>query len=414
MKFLFIHNNYPAQFVHLARELARQGHEIFFLSHHKRKDLEIEGVNHILVPVNPVKEPRSESDKVVQDIFRTGEAFGNAMLHLAKKGFQPDLVYAHPGWGGGTYVPDIFPDAAYVIFCEWFYTKGEHYYFWDHSAPSPVRFAASRQRNLCQLDALHECDCAITPTFWQQAQYPLEYMSKFHVMHDGIDMDFFSPEPEDSQEDSIVQDLDLATFPEIISYATRGLEPYRGFPQFFQSLPEVLANRPDCHVVIMANDEVRYSSPRKDNRPWGEVMREEVDIDLSRVHFLDFAPYNEYRKLLRHSTVHVYLTVPFVLSWSLLEAMSCGCLVVSSDTSPVREVIRHQYNGFLTSFKDSTQLAKTISHVLQQNSEYTHIRANARKTIRERYDLKKLLAMQIELLKKTAQQRKLFLQEKEQ
>ncbi len=407
MKFLFIHNNYPAQFVHIVREVARQGHEIIFLSAFIRKDLKIEKVQHIHVPLPSLPKFRSESDKVAQTTLRTGEGFGNAMLRLAQKGFKPDVVYAHPGWGASIYVPDIFPDAAYIIFCEWFYTKGEHYRFFSQTPQPPTRFASSRHRNLCQLDALRECDCAIAPTFWQQSQYPQEYLSKLHVIHDGIDTDFFSPKPNEKPEDSIVQGLDLSGFSEIVTYATRGLEPYRGFPQFFRSIPEVLTKRPDCHVVIMANDEVRYSSKRKDKKTWGEVMREEVDFDRNRVHFLQFGPYEEYRKLLRNSTVHVYLTVPFVLSWSLLEAMSCEGLVVSSSTSPVQEVIRHGKNGFLTPFHKSTELAKTISHVLEHKTEYKNVRVNARKTIREHYDLKKLLPVQIELLERTARQRKI-------
>ncbi len=410
MKFLFIHNNYPAQFVHLATELSRQGHEVFFLSAFKRHDVKIEGVHHIIVSLPSLKKSLSESHKVVQSHLRTGEVFGNAMLQLARQGFQPDVVYAHPGWGGSIYVPDIFPDAAYVIFCEWFYTKGEHYHFFERKSQSPIHFAPSRHRNLYQLEALRSCHCAICPTFWQQSQYPREYLSKFHVIHDGIDMDFFSPQPDkEGQEDDIVQGINLSDFPEIVTYATRGLEPYRGFPQFFRSLPEVLAKRPDCHIVIMANDEVRYSSPRSDKKSWGEIMRKEVNVDQSRVHFIRFGPYEEYRKVLRNSTVHIYLTVPFVLSWSLLEAMSCGCLVVASSTSPVKEVIRHGQNGFLVPFWKSPELAKTITHLLEQPQNYNEVRANARQTIHEHYSLEELLPVHIQLLQETAEKRKIDL-----
>lgn len=223
----------------------------------------------------------------------------------------------------------------------------------------------------------------------------MEYLYKFRVLFDGVDTDFFAPAgPADDREgesaDAVVQGLDLASLPEIVTYATRGMEPYRGFPQFYKSIPKILANRPQAHVVIMANDEVRYGHGRKDGKGWGEAMREEVSCDPNRVHVLHFDAYPEYRKLLRASAVHVYLSAPFVLSWSLLEAMSCGCLVVGSDTPPVREVLRHAENGFLTSFWDSEGMADMIVHILENRGKYDAIRRNARSLIEERYSVRKM------------------------
>ncbi len=407
MKFLFIHNRFPAQFRYIIDVLVKDGHEIVFLCQYKRKDMSSEGVRIIPVPRYPASEKgKSQSHSVSRQLFHTGEAYGKKMLDLAKNGFVPDVVYAHPGWGGSLYVPDVFPDAAYVIYGEWFYTKGENYHFFAKEKKSPVAFAANRHRNLYQLDALRECDAVISPTAWQMSQYPTEYAAKFHVIHDGIDTDFFSPPPAGKRgEASTVQGVPLAGFPEIVTYATRGMEPYRGFPQFFQSLPRILAERPHCHIVIMANDEVHYSAPRADGKSWGEAMRESVPVDPERVHFLKFGSYEEYRTVLRSSTVHVYLTAPFVLSWSLLEAMSCGCCVVASSTPPVREVITHGDNGFLAPFWKSETLAQTIIHALEHRKALERIRINARQTIVRRFDLRTLLPAHLSLLMEVARRR---------
>lgn len=410
MKFLFIHNNFPGQFVHLVQFLSQnKDNEIVFLSQHKRHDVHIDAVKLIQVPIPRIdaKQITSESHKAALETFYTGEVFGKKMTELARDGFYPDVVHAHPGWGGSAYVPDIFPEAAYVVYGEWFYTKGANYTFFSRQPKPPAAFAANRQRNHCQLDALRECDVAITPTCWQFSQYPAEYAHKLRLLHDGIDTDFFSPAKPQTAEagKNIVQGLDLDSLPEIVTYATRGMEPYRGFPQFFKSIPKILAARPNCHIVIMANDEIRYSAARKDGRTWGEAMREEVPYAPERVHFLNFGPYEEYRRVLRASLAHVYLTAPFVLSWSLLEAMSCGCLVAASATPPVQEVISHKHNGFLTSFWDSDALAKLVAHLLEYRQTYGEIRGNARKTIVERYDLRKLLPQHVQVLLDAAERR---------
>ena len=402
MRFLFIHNNFPGQFVHIVRELARAGHEVVFLSQYAREDAVAEGVRRIPVPrpVLNAGEIRSRSHKVAREIFLTGEAYGRAMSELAASGFYPDVVCAHPGWGGSLYVPDVFPDAGYVVYGEWFYTRGElHRFFAGKRKDRPAAFAANRHRNLCQLDALRECDAVVCPTAWQMSQYPVEYAPRIRVLHDGIDTEFFSPAPPAERgRKVVVQGLELSALPEIVTYATRGMEPYRGFPQFFRSIPRILEARPDCHVVIMGNDSTHYSDPRADGRSWGDVMRSEVPVDAERVHFLRFGPYEEYRAVLRAASVHVYLTAPFVLSWSMLEAMSCGCAVVASATSPVREVVSHGANGLLTSFWNSDEIAGTVVHALGNPRQLEELRKEARKTVLARYSLAKLLPAHLEIL----------------
>ena len=360
-------------------------------------------VRHVAVRPPHAGKEGSESRRVLQEQNATAERFGNAMLALAKEGFVPDLVYDHPGWGAGLFVPDIFPDAARISYFEWFYKNRTGAHLPSDSRQPPARFAPNRQRNLYQLDALSACDAAVTPTFWQSSQYPVEYMHKMHILHDGIDADYFFPLGTEASdpEDTRIGELDLAAMPEIVTYATRGLEPLRGFPQFFKSVPRILAERPEAHVVIMADDTVHYGPPREDGKGWGQAMREEVSFDAERVHFLPFSSYEDYRKLLRASSVHVYLTAPFVLSWSLLEAMSCGCLVVASDTAPVREVVRHAENGILTDFRSEGDIAQWVVTALRKKAAYADLRAAARKTVMDRFDLKKLLYQHLHLIQDT-------------
>lgn len=396
-KILFLHNNFPAQFLHLATALAASPeNEVVFIAQSRRPDLQLPRVRFVQVPAQPVPETKNKAEVVLLKMLRTAESYANTMLKLSKDGFYPDLIYDHPGWGGSMYVPDIFPKATRVCFFEWFYTKTADYSFFSKGKERPATdFASNRQRNLCQLDALRECDLGIVSTWWQHSQFPVEYASKLHVVHDGIDTEFFSPESESSLQ---LEGVDLSGATEIVSYATRGLEPYRGFPQFFKSIPHILAARPGCHVVIMADDKVSYSSPRKDGKKWGEAMRAEVKVDPARVHFVPFSSYEKYRSLLRASSVHVYLTVPFVLSWSMLEAMSCGCLVAASDTAPVREVIRPGENGLLVPFWDHEEMGRSIAEALEKREEYVSIRNAARQTIVDRYALAKLLHQQLLLL----------------
>lgn len=403
MNYLFLHNNYPAQFRQVAAALAaRPGNNVVFLSEFVRQDQILPGVRHGLVMPPKPAESNNQAEHAYLTILRRAEAYGNAMLKLKKQGFTPDLIYDHCGWGCGMYAPDIFPQVVRASYFEWFYTYHSDYNFLGPGQSySPVDFAPNRQRNLCQLDALYECDLAVSPSNWQRSQYPKEYQSKIQVIHEGVDTNFFSPSPGEKLIFENVKDgsrLDLSEVPEIVSYATRGLEPYRGFPQFFRSLPRVLAERPNSHVVIMAEDRVSYGPRRKDGKSWREAMLQEVDVDLKRVHFVGFKPYAEYLRLLRASSVHVYLTVPFVLSWSLLEAMSCGCLIVAADTEPVREVMRHNENGLLTAFKDHEALAGRIIEALKNQGSLQHLRNNARQCIVDNYSLEQLLPRHLKLL----------------
>ncbi len=219
-------------------------------------------------------------------------------------------------------------------------------------------------------------------------------------MHDGIDTEFFQP-----QTDAKLQlpELDLGDAQEIITYVSRGLDTYRGFPQFIEALAVVLSRRPNCHAVIVAADRIAYGSSPPEGKSWKDWMRAKVDLDWSRVHFTGSLPYKSYRQVLQVSSVHVYLTRPFVLSWSLLEALSTGCLVVASNTAPVREVIQDNVNGLLVDFFDTRAIANRIEEALIDRDQASILRRNARTTVLEQYALAKLLPQHLKILEECIQ-----------
>jgi glycosyltransferase involved in cell wall biosynthesis len=217
----------------------------------------------------------------------------------------------------------------------------------------------------------------MAPTRWQQKQFPAVYASRLNVVHDGIDTDLVVPgTPEE----------------ELVTYVARNLEPYRGFHMFMRAIPEIQKRRPGARIVIVGGDEVSYS-PRL---PAGETYRTRLlrelsgKINLEKVHFTGRIAYADYVRLLQRSSVHVYLTYPFVLSWSLLEAMAAGALVIGSRTPPVQEVIRDDENGLLADFFSAAELASKVDFALSKQGELKHLRDNARQTVVQRYDLKRI------------------------
>ncbi|MBP2628369.1 MAG: glycosyltransferase, partial [Firmicutes bacterium] len=249
------------------------------------------------------------------------------------------------------------------------------------------------------------CDRGVSPTYYQRSQFPPELQQKISVLHDGVNSDFFQPKADTKLVLPNIN-LDLSDVEEIVTYVGRGMEPYRGFPQFMEAVDILLKRRPKCHVVIVGADRVAYGKALPDGKTYKELMLEKFDIDLMRVHFTGLLPYNQYRQVLQASSVHVYLTRPFVLSWSMLEAMSAGCLLVASDTAPVKEVIKDGENGLLADFFSPAQIAARVEEALTNPDRMAGIRQRARQTILDNYALSKLLPQQIALLQQVIEQKR--------
>lgn len=394
MRYLFVHQNFPGQFKHVAAALAARGHEVVALGVNKPAE-PVAGVRHILyrerayAPADP-SQPLAGALTELQGKVARGELAAQAMQALQKDGFQPDVVVAHPGWGEALFAKDVFPAARLVVYAEYFYGAqgGDSGFDPEFSRPSLAGQERVRIKNTHLLHALSACDLAIAPTQFQKSQHPAWAQERIHVIHEGIDTRRFRPDPNASVQ-LRTAGLTLRPGEEVVTFVVRQLEPYRGYHVFMRALPLLQQLRPRARVVLVGSDGTSYGSAPPPGKTWKDIFLAEVAgrLDMSRVHFVGRVPHSVLTQLMQVSAAHVYLTYPFVLSWSLMEAMSVGCLVVGSDTAPVREVIEHGRNGLLTDFFDAEALAGRTAQALERRAELAPLRAAARQDIVRRYDL---------------------------
>jgi glycosyltransferase involved in cell wall biosynthesis len=397
MKILFLHPNFPAQFRHLAVTLAKdKNNQIVFAT--KRREGELAGVYKTIY--NPSREARPETHhyiRTLENAVLQGQATYRLAMQLKAQGFIPDLIYGHSGWGPTLFMKDVFPQTPLLCYFEWFYhAHGSDADFDPQEPLTPDDEARIRLKNTPILIDLYSCDRGLTPTNWQRQQFPPEYHSKITVLHDGIDTSFFQAKPGTKLVLPSIQ-LDLSHASEIVTYVARGMEPYRGFPQFMEAAAILQQRRPHCHIVVVGEDRVAYGRSLPDGKTYKQLMLEKLPLDLSRLHFTGNLPYAQYLKVLQASSVHIYLTRPFVLSWSMLEAMAAGCLLVASHTPPVTEVIEDGVNGLLVDFFSPQEIAARTEEALDNPEKMASLRSKARETIQERYDLAKLLPQHLQL-----------------
>ncbi|NEX17191.1 MAG: glycosyl transferase [Halochromatium sp.] len=405
MKILFVHQNFPAQFRHLAPALVAQGHAVAALHLQDLKLSEWQGVR--LWRYRVIRGTTTNIHPWVCD-FETktirADACFRAALQLAAQGYCPDLIIAHPGWGESLFLKEVWPEARLGIYCEFFYhPRGADVGFDPEFPPAdPGDVCRLRLKNLNHLMHFQIADGGLSPTQWQASTYPESFRHRINVVHDGIDTHALMPGPTDQPDLQLGQqlelglDLKLSAKDEIITFVSRDLEPYRGFHRFMRALPRLLRERPSATVLIIGHDGVSYGAPPNPalygQRTWRQVFTDEVrpvikDRDWSRVHFLGRLSYAHLIEVFRRSTLHVYLTYPFVLSWSLLEAMSLGCTIVASDTPPVREVISADENGRLVDFFDTDGLVDAVCELLQDDVARMRLGQHAREFVRLHYDL---------------------------
>ena len=396
MRILFLHSNFPAQFRHLAVALAQDSnHKVVFGT--TRKEGALPGVYKAIYTPSREAHPQTHHYvRTLENAVLQGQAVYRLADQLKAQSFIPDVVYAHSGWGPSLFIKDIFPKAKLLCYFEWFYHAHGSDADFDPSEPLTADDEARiRIKNAPILIDLYSCDRGLSPTYWQRQQFPPEYHSKITVHHDGVDTQFFQPQPGAKLFLPRIN-LDLREVPEIVTYVARGMEPYRGFPQLIETVALLQKRRPQCHVVIVGENRVAYGRTLPNGKTYKDLMLEKVPLDLNRVHFTGLLPYPEYLQVLQASSAHLYLTRPFVLSWSMLEALSAGCLVVGSNTAPVTEMIQDGVNGLLVDFFDTQKICDRIEEALDNPTQMAPIRAKARETILERYDLAQLLPQHLQ------------------
>lgn len=410
MKILFIHQNFPGQFKFLAPALAQQGHDVTAMTMQKNLPTPVwQGVK--LVPYSASRGTTPNVHPWVSD-FETktirGDACFRAALRLRDQGFTPDVIIAHPGWGESLFLKEVWPRAKLGIYCEFYYHAQGADVGFDPEFPAQDDGDACRLRlkNLNNLLHFETADAGISPTQWQASTFPEPFRSTITVVHDGLDTASVAPNSAISL--TLNGDRVLTKEDEVITFVNRNLEPYRGYHIFMRALPEMLQRRPRARILIVGGNDVSYGARSADGQTWKARFEAEVrplipDAEWARVHCLGNIAYPHFIGLLQLSTVHVYLTYPFVLSWSLLEAMSAGCAIVASDTAPLREAITHNETGRLVDFFDVAGVASTVCELLDDAAARTRLGANARRFAQSHYDLQTVcLPKQLEWVERLA------------
>ncbi|SMO52437.1 glycosyltransferase family 4 protein [Paracoccus laeviglucosivorans] len=389
MKILFVHQNFPGQFLHLAPALAARGHEVMGLTDEK---------NQRPSPVRTVRYKAPEEQQIrglarsyAEHSERGWMAARGCRALRNQHGYTPDLIFGHSGWGETLFLREIWPEAKLLVYAELMYrTRGQDVGFDPEvNADSDEGRVTTLARSAHLIQGLVQADAGLSPTRYQADSFPPELRQKLTVIHDGIDTDVVRPDPQARLQ--LPDGRVLTAQDEVVSYVSRSLEPYRGFHRFMRALPQVMRARPNAQVVLIGGDGVSYGSNPVDAPNWKAKMLAELDgqLDLSRIHFLGRVPYSQYLSLLQIARVHCYLTYPFVLSWSLTEAMAAGCQIIASDTEPVRELIRDGENGRLVPFFDQPALEAALIRALAGDPEAARLGAAARQTILDGYDLKR-------------------------
>lgn len=381
MRYLFVHQNFPGQYLHLLRHLAADpANEIVFISESSTHT--IEGVRRILY-----NHPKSDQETIhpaARDwdtAARRGDIVGAMSENLKRLGFMPDIIIGHHGWGELLNLADVFPGVPILGYFEFYYHHdGEDVVYDSEFVMSPERFPRIRAMNIINHLALDLNQHGQTPTEWQRNCYPEWARGRIRVIREGARLDVCKPDPSARRRGFEIGDFKVKPGEKLITYVARNLEPYRGFHTMFRSLPELLGNDPDIKVVMVGGNDVSYGA-KLATGTWREHYTKELEgkYDVSRVCMPGQISYELYLQMLRRSDVHVYLTYPFVASWSLREALATGCAVVASDVGSVKEFVTHGVNGLLVNGLDAKELAASVQTLLKDKKLNKRLRDGARR-----------------------------------
>lgn len=335
-------------------------------------------------------EAQGPGSQYTQHAHRGAAAARAAVKLRDDHGYTPDVIFGHPGWGETLFLREVWPAARMLTYGEFYYgTEGRDWGFDPEFSSDHILSRANlvgRQAHL--LHALQMSDAVLSPTHWQASTFPAEYRNRITVIHDGVDTDVARPDPKAVL--TLKDGTEFKAGQETLTYVSRNLEPCRGYHIFMRALPAVLKARPEARVLIVGGDGTSYGPSLSSGESWKDFFLREVadDLDVSRVHFTGKLPFKDYIKTLQVSRVHAYLTYPFVLSWSLMEALSAGCHVVASDTAPLQEVIMDGRNGNLVPFFDVPGWSAALAGALADPEAAKPMRTAARAGAKQKYDLK--------------------------
>jgi glycosyltransferase involved in cell wall biosynthesis len=388
MKILLVHQNFPGQFKHLVPALlANPANEVVAFTMNPFAEVSGLRVVRYAASKGTAKDVHPWVAETETKVIR-GDAAFRAALELKNEGFAPDVILAHPGWGESLFLKQVWPLSKLIIYCEFHYAaEGTDVGFDPEFPPKDAGDACRvRMKNVNNFLHFDIADAGVSPTEWQRSTFPEPFRSKIRVIHDGIDTAQIKPNPDVWLQ---LGPHKLTREDEVITFVNRNMEPYRGYHTFMRALPEILEKRPKARVLIVGGDGVSYGAKPPEGTTWKKIFLDEVKdkIDLSRVHFLGHIDYKHFIPLLQLSTVHVYLTYPFVLSWSLLEAMACGCAIVASDTAPLREAIIDGETGLLVDFFNPKNVAAGVLKLLDKPDLRKSMGRNSRLFAKDHYDL---------------------------
>lgn len=399
MHIVLIHNKGPAQFRYLAQNFAEDGWKVTLIT--QSVESRIRGMKIIKYAGGTAQEvhgPAAGSSLVLPHVS-AGARVAEILTGIARRDGAPDLVLGHIAWGGMLFVKDALPETPALGYCEYYFRPAGGDAGFDPREPVGLReLQRLRLRNSTQLTTLDQLDGGISPTNWQKSRYPSLYHPRISVNHEGIDTN--RARPDDTATVALPDGTVFRKGDPVVTFASRDLEPYRGFPQFMRAAAIIAKRYPSAHFIVAGGDGVSYGKACNDGRTWREALMNETALAPDRIHFLGQVPHSSLMRLFQVSAAHIYLTYPFVLSWSFLEAMSCGCAVVASATAPVEEVVIDGVNGRLVDFWDPQEIAEATLDILSRPDGFTGMRHTARQTIVSRFELMNCLKRNRQLIER--------------
>lgn len=379
-----MHSNFPGQFKELLNSLKKHDNvRLAFITSHKTAELN--GVD-----IKRYEQPNTEPKGMVNYLGALNQNLESAKevtkqaIELARDGFKPDAIIGHIGWCGLVFMKDVFPDAKLIGYAEWYYRwENSWEYFSKQKVPMDSK-AKIRMLNASSLIGLESLDESVTPTHWQRSVFPQIHQRNMHVIHEGIDTEICRPK---GRCELNVPGCRLGKDVKIVTYIARSMEPARGFFSYMEAVEKLCKLDSQLQFVVVGRPRPAYSSSAGGSSTYQQQALEKYDCDWSRVHFCGKLAYEDYLQVLRNTSVHVHFSMPLFLSWSLLEAMACGCTIVGSSNAPVDEVIKHNVNGRVVPFFDTKALTQQVTDLLDDRTAAKRLGAAARQTVIDNYEV---------------------------